>query len=198
MFFSSIGRAGVRAIDSILRRYYGLFEYTSDPAAILRLSRSRSPRDVVLTDGTCIQMGDPLLILHFRNEQLARALGSGVTLNWGLVFVRGARRSLKLLADFLQTHREFDDVRALYADFGFLQDDDLGQLQRLMPRLGFDTVPREQPRWDVRRRAFWENLFSWWLMWTYNPASLKGKSFVHMRRCELWMTRETLRMKYGG
>lgn len=196
MFFSAIGRAGVRLVDAILSRYYGLFEYTPDPTAILRLSRSHSLRDLVLRDGTRIQKGAPILILHFRNDRLARVLGSGVSLDWVLVFVRGGRRSLKELAEFLHTHREFDDVRALYADFGFVQDDRLEQMQRLMPRLGFYVIPRAQPGWDVRERAFWDNLFSWWLMWTFNPASLRGKSFVHMRRIELWMTGEELGKKY--
>jgi YkoP-like protein len=195
MFFSSIGRAGVRAIDRILCWYYGVFEFTSDPTCIMRLSRGRSPRDVVSADGTRIQKGDALLVLHFRNEQIAEALGD-VSLGWGLVFARGARQSLRLLAEFLPTRRAFDNVRAIYADFGFLQDDRMGQMRRLTTRLDFDFILRERPGWDVRRRAFWDNLFSWWLMWTYNPASLTGKSFAHMRRCELWMPRARLMARY--
>jgi YkoP domain len=198
MSFPSIGRAGVRAIDLILVRYYGVFEYTSDPISIMRLSRSRSPRDVVLTDGARVQKGEPLLVVHFRNEQIAAALSGGVSLDWGLVFLRGARRSFRLLAQFLSARREYDDVRAIYADFGFVQDDRMEQMGRMITQLGFDFIPRERPGWDVRQRAFWDNVFSWWLMWTYNPASLAGKSFAHMRRCELWMSRARLIRKYEG
>jgi YkoP domain len=196
--FPSIGRAGVRAIDRVLVRYYGVFEFTSDPISILRLSRSRSPREVVLTDGIHIQKGDPMLVVHFRNEQISAALGGSVSLDWGLVFLRGARRSFRLLAQFLANRREFDDVRSMYADFGFVQDDRLEQMRRLLTQLGFDFIPRERPGWDVRQRAFWDNVFSWWLMWTYNPASLAGKSFVHMRRCEMWMSRRKMLAKYGA
>ena len=197
-FFASIARAGVRAIDRILCRYYGVFEFTSDPTSIMRLSRSRSPRDIELADGTRIQKGAALLVLHFRNEQVAEALKGDVSLDWGLVFARGTRRSLRLLAEFLTTRRDFADVCAIYADFGFLQDDRIEQTRRLVTRLGFDFIPLERPGWDVRQRAFWDDLFSWWLMWTYNPASLTGKSFVHMRRCELWMPRGRLLEKYEG
>jgi hypothetical protein len=35
-------------------------------------------------------------------------------------------------------------------------------------------------------------------MWTYNQASLAGKSFAHMRRCEAWMPRARLLRKYQG
>lgn len=196
MTFRSVGRAGVRVIDHILSRYYGVFEFTSDPACILRLSRSRSPRDVTLTDGTRIQKGDALLVLHFRNEQLAAALRGDVSLAWGLLFARGASHSLRLLAEFLPTERDLDDVRAIYADFGFLQDDRMEQTRRLTTRLGFDFIPRERAGWDARQRAFWDNIFSWWLMWTFNPASLAGKSFTRIRRAELWMTRARLLEKY--
>lgn len=196
MFLSSLARLGVRAIERILIRCYGVFEYTSDPHSILRLSRSRSPRDVVLAEGRRIQKGEALLVMHFRNEQLASTPGGGASLEWGLVFFRGALQSFRLLARFLSAHRDFDDVRAIYADFGFVQDDRMEQMGRLATRLGFDFIPRERPGWDVRQRAFWDNLFSWWLVWTYNPVSLVGKSFAHMRRCELWMSRERLREKY--
>ncbi len=195
--FSSVGRAGVRVIDNILSRYYGVFEFTSDPACILRLSRSRSPRDVTLPDGRRIQKGDALLVMHFRNEQLTAAQRGGVSLGWGLVFARGTSHSLRLLAEFLATRHEFHNVRAIYADFGFVQEDRMEQMQRLTTRLGFDFIPRERPGWDVRQRAFWDNIFSWWLMWTFNPASLAGKSFTHIRRAELWMTRARLMQKYG-
>jgi YkoP domain len=196
MLLPSLGRQGVRLIERMLARYYGVFEFTPDPRAILRLSRNRSLRAVTLSDGTQVQKGDALLVLHFRNEQLAALLRSDASLESGLVFVRGARHSFKLLAEFLSRQREFDDIRALYAEFGFIQDARMEQMARLSTRLGFDFVPRAEPGWDVRQRAFWDNVFSWWLMWTFNPASLAAKSFTHMRRCEVWMARARLMERY--
>jgi hypothetical protein len=62
------------------------------------------------------------------------------------------RQRLALLARGWRTAslREFDDVRAMYVDFGFVQDDRMEQLSRLVTRLGFDLIPRERPGWDVR------------------------------------------------
>ncbi len=192
MVLSFIGRAGVRGIEAILRRYYGVFEFTSDPQCILRVSFSRSPRDLVLSDGTCIFKGDTLLALHFRNEQLAAVLRQDATLETGVVLVRGARHSLRLLAGYIHAQRELDAVRAVHANFGFVEDERGEQMQRMIRRLGFDPVAGERPNWDFRRRAFWDNLYSWWMMWTFNPASLKRKSFTHIRRNELWMSRARL------
>lgn len=192
MILPSLGRAAVRTIEALLRRYYGVFEFTTDPRCIFRLSRSRSPRDVTLSDGVCIHKGDPLLVLHFRNEQLAAALGQDATLQTGLVLLRGLRHSLRLLADYLQRPDAPDEVRALYAEFGFVQSERAEQLQRMVSRVGFDFIPGERPGWNLTRRAFWDEVYSWWMMWTFNPASLKGKSFAHMRRNEIWMSRARL------
>jgi hypothetical protein len=192
MVLSFIGRAGVRGIEAVLRRYYGVFEFTSDPQCIMRLSHSRSPRDLVLSDDTRIGKGDALLALHFRNERLAAVLRQDATLETGVVLVQGMRHSLRLLARYVQAQHELDAVRALYGDFGFVRDERGEQLQRMLSRLGFDLVAGERPGWDARRRAFWDNLYSWWMIWTFNPASLRRKSFAHMRRNEVWMSRAKL------
>jgi hypothetical protein len=196
--FSALARAGVRLIESILRAYYHVFEFTADPRAIVRLARSVSPRAVSLSDGARIPKGAALLVLHFRNEHLSLLLGGDASLETGLVFVRGARHTLRLLAEFLRAHREFDDVQALYGEFGFVQEARVEQVARMSARLGLDCVPCEKPGWDPRRFTFWENVYSWWMMWTYNPASLAGKSFGAMRRCEIWMSRARLTDRYGA
>lgn len=106
--------------------------------------------------------------------------------------MQGARHSLRLLAGYMQAQRGLDAVRAVYAEFGFVEDERGEQMQRTMTRLGFDLVAGERPDWDIRRRAFWDNLYSWWMIWTFNPESLKRKSFTHIRRNELWMSRARL------
>jgi hypothetical protein len=45
---------------------------------------------------------------------------------------------------------------------------------------------------------FWENFFSWWLMWTYNDASLHSREFWRLQRTEIWMTADEFIRRYGG
>lgn len=45
--------------------------------------------------------------------------------------------------------------------------------------------------------AYWAGLYSWWLMWTFDPNTLRRKRFRKMARSDLWMTRDTLMGRYG-
>jgi hypothetical protein len=45
--------------------------------------------------------------------------------------------------------------------------------------------------------AFWAGVYSWWLMWTFNPNTLRRKRFLDIALSDLWMTRETLLGRYG-
>jgi hypothetical protein len=43
---------------------------------------------------------------------------------------------------------------------------------------------------------FWENFFTWWLMWTFNPASTMRRSMFNLQRTEFWMSRRAFIEKY--
>jgi len=194
---SALGRAGVRAIDFMLRRHYRVFIYDADPACILRLSPAACNRDLTLGDGTRVARGDALLILHLWNERLPLPPRDGVTLAWGIEFARRARQSLRALAAYLEREPRWDSIRALRGEFGFVELSQFAELRRLVERLGFDFVSSVAPGWRFWTYAFWANLYSWWLMWTFNPTSLRGKHFAEMARGELWMSRAGLMKKYG-
>lgn len=65
-------RALVRALDAFLRRRKGVFEFCDDPDCRLRLQVAPAPNDLQLEDVT-VPAGQPVLILHLRNESLPRA-----------------------------------------------------------------------------------------------------------------------------
>jgi hypothetical protein len=67
----------------------------------------------------------------------------------------------------------------------------------ILSPLGFNVKPVERPRGRFWRRAFWDNLYSYLLMWTFNPKSLQGKELTNLLRAELWISRERLRERYG-
>ena len=195
--FAALGRAGVRTIDLTLQRYYHIFEFTDDPACILRLARSVSAHDLALSDGTRIARGEPVLELHLWNERLPALPRGGASLNWGIDMTRRARHSLGLLAAYLAGESRFDQIRALHGESGFLELSQFPEMRTLVEHLGFDFVTGDAPGWRVWKYTFWQNLFSWWLMWTFNPASLHSKRFHEIARSELWMSRAMLMKNFG-
>jgi len=62
--------------------------------------------------------------------------------------------------------------------------------------LGFTVLPYYRPM--GRFGEFWENLFSWWLMWTFNTSSLYSRKFWYLQRTEIWMTRDDFLQRFGS
>ena len=121
----------------------------------------------------------------------------GPDLRWGLRFYRLAVKSLRSLAAYIAAE-ERQDIVALGGQMAFLEKDDSAVLASVAVQLGFDIVNLTAlgGRWR-RFTHFWENIFSWALMWTFNPASLRGKRFLRLQRYRLWMSRRTLLQRYG-
>ncbi len=183
-------------IDLALLRYYRVFTFTNESACVLRLALGRRARAIDSSDGTRIERGKPILVLHFWNEHLPPQPHDGATLAWSIEFIGRVERSLRELATYLARESRLDSACALFGELGFLQFNQFGEMRLLAEHLGFDFVAGDAPGWRFWRYAFWANLFSWWLMWVYSPASLHGKCVSHMARCEIWMSRATLNAKY--
>ncbi len=190
--WGTIGRRGVRLIDRALQRRLQLSLISDDPACILRIAPGVSARAVTLRDGARIARGEPILELHFWNERLPALPPGGATLAWAVDVARRAQYSLRLLADYIEREPKFNSIRAVHAEMGFLEGEHLPEMGVLVEHLGFEFLAGQAPGWRFWKYAYWENLFSWWLMWTFNPTSLTGKHFAKMARSELWLSRATL------
>jgi len=57
-----------------------------------------------------------------------------------------------------------------------------------MNRLGFTVTPYHRPL--GRFGEFWENFYSWGLLWAFNPPSWRRRKLFDLRRTEVWMLRE--------
>lgn len=193
--FAALGRYAIRAIDWIVRFAYRVKPFTDDPDCILRIAPSRSKRQLLLSDGVQVKVGDPILVIHFWNERLGGSPQDRIALGWGRYMLRRFNASLRMLAAYLDQHPWANDIVALRGDLDFVKD--VLPAKTVFMRLGFDVVPKERPGARFWRRAFWDNLYSYFLMWAFNPGSLRGKRLSEMVRVELWISRERLAQIYG-
>src|SRR5438105_4088405 len=92
---SRLARATIFRIDTIQRRRHHVFEYDTDPRCILRISRCRSLEDRILSDGTLVRRGAPLLEIHYWNEHVPLMKSDGPDLGWGQRFYEAAQVSLR-------------------------------------------------------------------------------------------------------
>jgi len=192
---STIGRAAVYGLDILVRRAYHVWEFTQDENCILRIALGKSAKDMTLSDGTRIQKGEVVGELHFWNEHLPRMEKEGPSLEWALKSYRLWRASLKKLAAYLENDPQFENVRAFRGESALLKD--VLEGSALFERLGFDLVRRDRTSVLKRFGEFWENLYTWWLIWTFNPGSLRSKKLSRMERAQIWISRQALLEKYG-
>ncbi len=92
------GKAAVRFLDFILRRFMGIEEYCRRPDCLFRIALVRCPEEVRLADGTLVPLGDPVGDLHYWNEHMPSLADGKPALAWALAADRKVRRSLGELA----------------------------------------------------------------------------------------------------
>lgn len=195
---SAIARSVIRRFDWFLRRLYGIREFTPEDDCIVRIAFRKSDRELVLPDGTKILKGETVGELHFWNERIPPMPKEGPDLAWGLQFHRLMRRSLVELVRYIESAPEKKGVRAFRGETAVDAQEGLEQATELLGRLGFDLLPlgrsisRLRPFLD-----FWENIYLWGLIWTFNPASLRGKRLLHLQRGEIWISRRRLIERYS-
>ena len=191
----AIGRLAVRGLDAIVRRASGVQEFTQDEDCILRIALGRSSKEIILSDGTRIEKGEVIGELHLWNEHLPRMDEEGPSLEWALKAYYLWRGSLRKLAAYLEDEPRFDHVRAFRGETAFLREDLEGRAW--FKRMGFDLIRADRNGKLKRFGEFWENLYIWWLIWTFNPGSLRGKDLLRMERAQLWISRQALLERYG-
>jgi hypothetical protein len=177
-------RSGVRLIDTILRKRGDLREFSQDPACILRIQLRTAPHQVTL-NSTTIKKGETVLALHLWNEHMPQLPQEGAELEWAINLRRRLIKTFKTLARLLRDDGRYAEVKAVFGvSVLFSFSDHIGGA-RMMQHFGFSVMHYEHPTGTFGE--FWENLFSWWLMWTYNEASIHSRKFWRLERTEIWM-----------
>lgn len=195
-WLGGVGRRGVKGIDFLLRRAQGVKEFSCQEDCILRLSLSQARAGQVLSDGTTIRPGDLVGQIHLWNERLPFMGQEGPDLAWARRFRSQFARSLEELAAYVANEPSLAGVRAFCGETAFALAD-LEMAGRFARGMGFDFLepPGGQSPWG-RFVRFWDNFYALMLIWTYNPASLRGKALFRLRRHQLWISREKLLSRY--
>lgn len=187
-------RAGIRLIDSLIRKSERSYEYCDDPDCVLRVQLTPCPHAATFGSMT-IQEGEPVLALHVWNERMPPIPPGGADLQWALHLRRQVLHSFRKLAKVMQGNELYAPVRAIYgASVLFSSTSHTGGM-RMMQSFGFTVLPYHSPLGKFGE--FWENLFSWWLMYAYNTASMDTRKFWQLERTETWIDRDEFIRRYG-
>ncbi|MCL5734399.1 MAG: hypothetical protein M1274_02235 [Actinobacteria bacterium] len=193
-----IGRRGVLLIDGLLVRHYGVKVIADDPQCILRVSSRILEKPVTLSDDAELAAGTPVIEIHFWNEHLPQIGEGGADFAWAKQFMGRLSHSLDLLAVYALSAPEYSGFVAIHGQLIFIPTIDVALLKRTAARLGFTTIDvRAAPGLRFWTAAFWTCLYTWWLMWTFNPNSLRAKQFRDLAITDLWMSREALLGRLG-
>ncbi len=186
----------IRLIDRCLRRVYGVYEYWDDPRCLFRIRLAKAPDVIHLPEGT-IPTGVQLLELHFWNEHMPPIPEEGPDLAWGLRSYRMTLASLRRLAGQLRADPRLKGVQAITGVTVLYLNKGAGAApEQLFQRLGFTLRPHRSRLGSFGE--FWENLYTWLLMKTYNAVSLRRRRLLQLQRHEVWMPISEFVLRYGG
>ena len=152
----------------------------------------------MLSDGTHMRCGEPLVDLHAWNEQVPRMGPDGPTLGWACQFSRALDLSLRQLAEFLARDHEFDDIAVIRANIILTTANQTRQLMRMMHHYGFEAIPAGGPcsLFDRLHRSG-ENIMAMLLAMAVNPAAVRG-NVLWWDRAQLCVSRKVLEKRWAG
>ncbi len=120
---------------------------------------------------------------------------AGPDLAWALTTRRRMIHSLRLVARHIQSMPALQDVQAVGGITAHvtLTGEDGGKA--MLEHLGFTVFPYYRPFGAFGE--FWENFYTWWLMWTFNPASVRHRTIWGLQRTEFWISTQKFLEKFG-
>jgi hypothetical protein len=196
---AGIGRlaAAVFLLDSWLRRWHRVFEYTTDPKCVFRLQRTSAPHRLKFPDGTVVESGDPILNLHVWNEQMPPIGPGGPTLAWARRTRAVVDHSLRLLCRHLNENpASYAGVAVIRGDITFGSADRSDQLARIAASFGFQPV-REELTGASRLRRLGDNILMLLLVAAANPAAARW-AVLRRDHAITYLQRRHLDLQYGA
>jgi len=181
-------------LDDIIRKSNRVFEFSQDENCLLRLQVTRAPHALQLPNLT-IESGDPVLLIHLWNERLPPLSTEGADLAWARRFLRLFNHSLCLVASYLHSDPLLSTIGAIGGETILLTSGLHEAGSRVIQGMGFTVTPYYSRL--GRFGEFWENFYSWLIIWAFNPNSLPNRSLLRLSRSEMWMGREAFLRRFG-
>ena len=185
----------IRWFDGWLRKRLGVFEFSQDADCLVRLRISRLGRRVDLpTDA--LPAGSIILEIHLWNEHIPPIPPLGPDIAWASRAGRLFLRSLRSAALYVRHLEGNARPLAVVATTVLVPFGDPSGARSFFTRLGFHLIPAHNP--VGRFGEFWENFYTWYLMWAYNAASLRTKQLLRIRRTEAWIPFDEFLRRYAS
>jgi hypothetical protein len=186
----------VYALDRIVRKRVGIYEYSADDLCLFRVHLDRADHSLSLKDGTHIHRGDPILKLHIWNEHMPCMGKRGPSVAWGRQVSRCIDVSLKELARYLQQESAVSDVNAVCADMCLGTAEQRQQLARIVGRYGFESARDGLGEPGVLERVG-QNIMMWLLVLVTNPSTLRGAILLRAHQ-RIFLSRAALVGRYSS
>lgn len=183
----------IKEFDRFLRWSQGVYEFCEQPECILRLKRARAKKTVILSD-KLIEKGEPILELHLWNEHIPELPSDGNQLLWASQMKNRLILTFQRLASLLVDDGSYNDIEALFGITVLAVDPATAEPISLFLRLGFEVTPYQNPLGSFG--TFWENFYTWWIMWAFNKESLRKRNLFNLRRSEIWVSKEKFISRY--
>jgi hypothetical protein len=155
-------------------------------------------RSITLADRIALSPGNPTLDLHIWNEHTVPIPEDGPGIRWGAQMRTAMSRSMEDLARFLRTSTDPQAaaVRAIRCKTILMPRHGAQTLHRMLARFGMQNIELDGPPPLLTRiHDFFENFLILILVWTFNPAGLRGQKLIRQRH-EFWISRQSLLSRY--
>jgi hypothetical protein len=184
----------IRDFDHWLSRVEKVYVFCEEADCILRLQVAKAPHRLKFI-AQDVSKGQPVLMLHLWNERIPLIPPAGADLSWAVKTYRLIVHSLHRAGAYLKHEPGFEGIQAIGGVSAIFSLSDPTGGAGMARRLGFEVVSFQNPLGGFGE--FWENFYSWWLMWTYNPTSLQHRDFFRQQRTEIWMPTDEFLKRYG-
>lgn len=164
----------VFSLDRWLRRWHGIYEFTAHRDCLFRVERCLAEESLLLSDGTRVRRGDPLLKVHLWNEHMPVIRQDGPTVAWARRASRAINTSLRELARHVAQSSDLDAVVAVCADMRLATARQSAQLARIVARYGFEAAKDSRVGRPGFLRRIGENILMMLLVLATNPMAFRA------------------------